>query len=44
MEDPFGLLQIEAMFLGTINDGIEGDFLMIFIPQAIFDITVIVRF
>jgi hypothetical protein len=42
MEGPFGFLQIVAMLFGTINDGGQGDLLMVGCTQAIFDIAVIV--
>jgi hypothetical protein len=29
MEAPFGFLQIETMFFGSINDCVQGDFLAI---------------
>jgi hypothetical protein len=42
MERSLGFLQIVAMLLGTINDGGQGDLLMIGCPQTIFDIAVVI--
>jgi hypothetical protein len=43
MSGLFGFLQIEPMLFSSTDDGGEGYFLMIGLPQTIFDITVIVR-
>jgi len=44
MEGPFGFFEIEAMLFGSIDDCWKGDLLVIFPPQKVFDIAVIVRF
>jgi len=43
METLFGFLEVEAMPFGSINDGIEGEVLMVFIAQTIFDVVIIIR-
>jgi hypothetical protein len=42
MEGPFGFLEIEAMRFGSTNNGGQGDFLTIFLPQAVFDKAIVV--
>jgi hypothetical protein len=42
VEGPFGFLEIEAMLFGSTNNGGQGDFLAIFLPQVIFDKAVVV--
>jgi hypothetical protein len=39
---PLGFLEIEAMGFGSANNGSQGDFLTIFLPQAVFDKAVVV--
>ena len=42
MEGPFGVLEIEAMLFSSANNGGQGDFLTIFLPQVVFDKAVVV--
>jgi hypothetical protein len=42
MEGPFGFLEVEAMGFGSANNGSQGDFLTIGLPQAVFDKAVVV--
>jgi hypothetical protein len=43
MNAPLGFLEKEAVLFGSTDDGGEGYFLMIGLPQTIFDVGVIVR-
>jgi hypothetical protein len=38
----FGFLEIEAMRFGSANNGGQGDFLTIFLPQVVLDKAVVV--
>jgi len=43
MSAPFGFFEKEPVLFGSTDDGGEGYFLMIGLPQTIFDVAVIVR-
>ena len=43
MNAPFGSLEKEPVLFGSTDDGGEGQFLVIGLPQTIFDVGVIVR-
>jgi hypothetical protein len=42
MEGSLGFLEVKPMLFGSINDGRQGDLLMVGCPQAIFDIAVVI--
>jgi hypothetical protein len=43
VDGPFGFLEIETMLFGSTNDGSQGNLLVIFIPQVVFDKAVVIR-
>jgi hypothetical protein len=43
MSGPLGFLEEEPVLFGSTDDGGEGYFLMIGLPQTVFDVAVIVR-
>ena len=43
MEGSFGFLEIKAVPFGSADDGGQGYFLMMGLPQSVFDVAVIVR-
>jgi len=43
VDGPLGFLEIETMLFGSTNDGRQGNLLVIFIPQVVFDKAVVIR-
>jgi hypothetical protein len=43
MDAPFGFIQVEAMFFGSIDDRAQGDLLSVGFAQAVLEIAIIIR-